>query len=55
MKLVIPDHLYAADGIPDHKGHDRCSVCKRPRTSCPDQLPATDPDAKALEARKDPT
>lgn len=31
MKSVVYQHAYVADGIPDHKGHDRCALCGLPK------------------------
>lgn len=52
MKTPIKKHLYQGDGIPDHRGDDRCEVCKLPKRTCPNTLPETSADVREAEARR---
>lgn len=45
-------HPYAPDGIRDHKGHDRCLTCSLPRERDVHELPPTEDDVRAEEARR---
>lgn len=45
-------HAYAGDGIPDHKGHDRCALCGLPKERSVHELPPTEDDVRDAEARR---
>lgn len=45
-------HPYAGDGIHDHRGDDRCAVCGLPRDREVHELPPTEADVRAAEARR---
>lgn len=51
MKTAIALHLYTGDNVPDYKGDDRCTVCMRPKRTCPNKLPATPAGVREHEAR----
>ena len=52
MKSVVYQHAYVADGIPDHKGHDRCALCGLPKERGVHELPVQARDVTHLEERK---
>lgn len=47
-----PKHPYAGDGVRDHKGHDRCQTCGLPKERDVHELPPTEDDVRAEEARR---
>lgn len=52
MKTKRAAHLYVGDGIYDHKGQDRCVTCGLPKDRDVHELPPTEPDVRAVEARR---
>lgn len=45
-------HPYAGDGIPDRRGDDRCLNCGLPKERDVHELPPTEDDVRAEEARR---
>lgn len=50
--IATRTHVYIPDGIPDHRGDDRCAHCQRPRRNPAHDLPQTSPEQAALDARR---
>lgn len=44
-------HVYQPDGIPDHRGEDRCSYCQMPRKHANHDLPPAPPEQQAHRER----
>lgn len=49
--LRVPKHLYQGDGIPDHRGEDRCEVCGLGRRHAVHQLEPVDPEVGEVSQR----
>jgi hypothetical protein len=49
--LTVHKHLYQGDGIPDHRGEDRCGTCGLDEAHRVHQLEPVDPAAAELGQR----
>lgn len=43
-RVQLPRHLYLGDGVPDHRGDDRCRDCGLRRGHVVHELEPVDPD-----------
>jgi len=45
-------HPYIPDGVPDHRGDQRCADCGLPESNRSHWLPETPAEAKAIDERR---
>lgn len=52
MTTKVHPHPYIGDGVRDFNGQDRCAECHLPRDRDVHELPPTEPEVRAVEARR---